>query len=101
MRANLADPITLGDLLRVCDCSRSSLFAAFRNARGFSPMEFLADQRLNATRRRLRKPTGSDTVSSVAADCGFVHLGRFAQAYRRRCGEAPSDTLRQARRKQP
>jgi AraC-like DNA-binding protein len=36
-------------------------------------------------------------VSDAALDSGFVHLGRFAVAYRRRYGESPSETLRRTR----
>jgi AraC-like DNA-binding protein len=33
------------------------------------------------------------SVSNVAHRWGFVHLGRFSSAYRRRYGELPSQTL--------
>ena len=33
-------------------------------------------------------------VTAIALKWGFVHLGRFAQDYRRRYGELPSETLR-------
>ncbi|WP_236637969.1 helix-turn-helix domain-containing protein [Mangrovicoccus ximenensis] len=32
-------------------------------------------------------------VSDVAMDHGFLHWGRFSQAYRKMFGERPSDTL--------
>jgi AraC-like DNA-binding protein len=38
------------------------------------------------------------TVTSVALDSGFAHLGRFAAAYRHHYGESPSETLRLALR---
>jgi AraC-like DNA-binding protein len=42
------------------------------------------------------KASGPDsvTVTQVAGRWGFVHLGRFASAYRRKFGESPSATLR-------
>ena len=96
MREHLAEPITIADLLHLCECSRSALFYAFRNARGYTPMEFLVEQRLQLARRRLQQGGEASTVSCIATDCGFVHLGRFASVYRRRFGEAPSETLRRS-----
>jgi transcriptional regulator GlxA family with amidase domain len=34
-------------------------------------------------------------------DCGFFHLGRFAQAYARAYGERPSETLARRRGDRP
>jgi transcriptional regulator GlxA family with amidase domain len=73
------------------------LFAAFRNARGYTPMEFLTEQRLQCAREKLLKGHLQASVSSIALDCGFINLGRFSQVYRKRFGERPSDTLRKGR----
>ena len=97
MRAHLKEAISIIDLLGTCNCSRSMLFAAFRNARGYTPMEFLTEQRLQSAREKLLKPHPVASVSSIALDCGFMNLGRFSQVYRRRFGERPSDTLRKGR----
>ena len=97
MRAYLKETISIDDLLRICGCSRSMLFAAFRNARGYTPMEFLSEQRLQSAREKLLTGHLEASVSSIALDCGFNHLGRFSQVYKRRFGERPSDTLRKGR----
>ncbi|MBW2433278.1 MAG: helix-turn-helix transcriptional regulator [Deltaproteobacteria bacterium] len=97
MRAHLKEAISIIDLLRICGCSRSVLFAAFRNARGYTPMEFLSEQRLQSAREKLLTGHLEASVSSIALDCGFIHLGRFSQVYRRRFGERPSDTLRKGK----
>ena len=97
MRAHLKEAITITDLLRICGCSRSVLFAAFRNARGYTPMEFLTEQRLQSAREKLLKPHPEASVSSIALDCGFMDLGRFSQVYRKRFGERPSDMLQKGR----
>jgi AraC-like DNA-binding protein len=97
MRAHFKEAITITDLLRICGYSRSVLFAAFRNARGYTPMEFLTEQRLQSAREKLLKPHPEASVSSIALDCGFMYLGRFSQVYRKRFGEPPSDTLRKSR----
>ena len=99
MRAHLSEPITIADLLAVCACSRRALHTAFRSARGYSPMEFLTEQRLQAARRALQDSDEAESVSSIALDCGFGHLGRFSQVYRKRFGERPSEMLANARGK--
>jgi AraC-like DNA-binding protein len=94
MRAYFTEPISIIDLLPIADCSRSVLFSAFRNARGYSPMEFLTEQRLQIVHEKLIKPDKNSSVSTLAMSCGFASLGRFAQIYRKRFGVSPSDTLR-------
>ena len=97
MRAHLKEAISIIDLLRICGCSRSVLFSAFRNARGYTPMEFLTEQRLQSAQNRLLKPYAEASVASIALDCGFINFGRFSQVYRKRFGERPSDTLRKGK----
>jgi transcriptional regulator GlxA family with amidase domain len=53
--------------------------------------------RLAQARADLEAPGPNTSVTNVAYDCGFSHLGRFAQEYARRFGESPSETLRRAR----
>jgi AraC-like DNA-binding protein len=97
MRAYLNKSISIIDLLGICGCSRSALFAAFQNYRGYTPMEFLTEQRLQSARRKLLKSHPEASISSIALDCGFTHFGHFSQVYRKRFGERPSDTLRKGR----
>jgi AraC-like DNA-binding protein len=94
MREYFMEPISIIDLLRVADCSRSVLFSAFRNARDYSPMEFLTEQRLRSVHEKLIKSDQNSSVSRLATSCGFTSLGRFSQIYRKRFGESPSNTLR-------
>lgn len=97
MRANLSKGLTIKDLLLTCNCSRSVLFAAFKNARSYTPLEFLTEQRLQNAREKLISQNRKSSVSSVALDCGFIHFGRFARIYKRRFGESPSETLQRGR----
>jgi len=96
MRAHLHETVSIIDLLQICECSRRALFSAFRNARCYTPMEFLTEQRLQSARGKLLKPRGEASVASIAMDCSFIHLGRFSQVYRKRFGENPSETLHKA-----
>jgi len=62
-------------------------------------MMLLRRARLDQARADLEAPGRNTSVTIVAYDCGFSHLGRFAQEYARRFGESPSETLRRARRR--
>ena len=94
MRAHLEEPITITDLLKICGCSRSGLFSAFKNSKGYTPLEFLTELRLQNARKRLLNSDDGTLVTSVAYDHGFIHMGRFSQVYRKRFGELPSTTLK-------
>ena len=95
--AHFTDPVSVNDLAEIAGVSVRSLQAAFRSARECTPMQALLNRRLAAARERLSAPCPSTTVTSVATECGFFHLGRFARDYRRTFGETPSATLARAR----
>lgn len=90
-------PITLSDLLEYTGCSRSALFKNFRKFRGYTPWEFLTNRRLTIVRQRLLEASDGESVTSIANELGFSHMGRFSQVYQKRYGEKPSETLRCAR----
>lgn len=95
MRSHFADPILISDLLKVCRCSRRALFSNFQVSRDYTPMMFLNEQRLQAARKKLMESAPQeDSVSNIAFKCGFLHLGRFPQSYKKRFGELPSETLK-------
>lgn len=91
--ANLAEPLGLDDLLAVAGTSARTLQTAFLRHRGTTPMRFLRDRRLERARAEiLRRPHAR--LTDIAIECGFGHLGRFAQHYRERFGEPPSRSRR-------
>lgn len=73
-----------------------SLQAAFRNDGEAPPMRYLRLARLRHARDCLLRGNSrqGDTVAEIAMRCGFAHLSRFAEQYRERYGERPSETLR-------
>ncbi|MGI9571583.1 MAG: helix-turn-helix domain-containing protein [Desulfobulbia bacterium] len=51
--------------------------------------------RLQAARLKFHEShTRGQNVSDISYECGFTHLGRFAEQYRRWCGDLPSETLK-------
>ena len=92
--AHLADPITLGRLCAVAGVGDRYLESAFRAHRGQTPLQFVMARRLAQVRRSLLESKPGDSVTQIAHDAGFVHLGRFAARYRSAYRESPSATLR-------
>jgi AraC-like DNA-binding protein len=96
--ANWSKPLSIGELTATVRVSARSLFRAFRQCRGYSPMGFVKQVRLKHARDMLSRSDPSVTVTGVALACGFHNLGHFANDYRRAFAESPSQTHRRARR---
>lgn len=93
IHAHADQPITMRDLAEVAGVSARSIHHAFRRYRGYSPKALLKSVRLDRARERLLTADRGETVTGIAFDCGFEHLGRFSAAYAKRFGEPPSQTL--------
>lgn len=85
------------DLARVSGVSPRTLHRAFARHYGAPPIAHLRRARLQSVRRHLQAAGPGETVTSVAFDWGFSHLGRFAAYYAACFGERPSETLRRRR----
>lgn len=95
----LYEPWSVDRLASTLGLSNRTLHRVVRRELGLSPMLLLRRVRLAQARADLEAPTPRTSVTDVAFDCGFNHLGRFAGEYARRFGESPSETLRRARRR--
>jgi AraC-like DNA-binding protein len=95
MRAQPSRPFTVADLAEIAGISPRALQLSFQRHLSMSPMTYLREVRLSLVHDRLQRATpGHETVSALAFECGFTHLGRFAAWYRDRYGVAPAETLR-------
>ena len=99
MLENLNYPWTIQALCEKLYVSQRTLRYAFQECLGMSPMTYLKAQRLSEVRRQLKacKPNQT-TVTDIAVQWGFWHMGQFAQDYRKMFGECPSETLRYCQR---
>ena len=96
MEADPSQPFTTSALAVAAGVSVRSLQDGFRRHVGVTPMVYLQEVRLGRAHLELSTSApGGITVGQVAHRWGFVHLGRFAAAYRRRFGVLPSETLRE------
>jgi len=99
MRDRSDEPLSMAAVAREVGVSLRSLQLAFMEARAMGPRDVLLRMRLERARERLLSAGPLDTVTSIALDCGFAHLGRFPAAYRIAFGELPTETLSRTRRR--
>ena len=92
MLTHCDEPLTAGAIAQQAGVSTRSLFAGFRTYRSTTPMAFLRDLRLDKVHAELQQASGPGAVTTTAMRWGFMHLGQFSAAYRRRFGLLPSQT---------
>ncbi len=98
IKAHAAEPIRISKLAADLGLPMRTLQDNFRRSFGLSPRAWLLECRLEQARQRLILPDRPTSVSTVAYDCGFGDLSGFSAKYRKKYGESPSETLRNARR---
>lgn len=89
--------MSLPALASRCGVSVRTLQENFRQFTGMTPSQWWRGYRLDRTHAALRAGRPGTDVTATATAYGFFHLGRFAEHYRARFGEPPSETLRRAR----
>ncbi|MNO63743.1 Regulatory protein PchR [compost metagenome] len=94
MRTHANEPLSIEQLAEHAGVSVRTLFAGFRDFCDTTPMAYLRNLRLEQVHLELSTQSHDASVTDIAFKWGFVHLGRFAQEYKKRFGEAPSTTLR-------
>jgi AraC-like DNA-binding protein len=97
IEAHWNQPVSIEGLAVVANASARSVFHAFKEFRGYSPMSFLKRERLRHAKEMLANPTSNESVTNVTFACGFGNMGRFADDYQKAFGEMPSETLNRAR----
>jgi AraC-like DNA-binding protein len=94
MRDHLSEPLCLSEIARHNGMSLRSLQAGFQRYVGSSPGRWLRSERLDKVHAALSNAApGTLTVTEVALQWGFAHLGEFAAQYKTRFGKCPSDVL--------
>jgi len=93
---HLSEDICIEQLMAVAKVSERSLYSLFERQVGLSPRDYVRRRKLERVHARLQL-TSARSVTEVALDHGFVHLGRFSEAYRKRFGELPSQTWKRYR----
>ncbi|WP_431236193.1 AraC family transcriptional regulator (plasmid) [Mycolicibacterium psychrotolerans] len=87
---------TIAEVAAAVGLSIRGLQSGFRRRFRVTPSQFQRDTRLDRAHHRLlaANTSAGDTVTAIALETGFGHLGRFSADYRRRFGVLPSTTMR-------
>ncbi|MEE3627181.1 AraC family transcriptional regulator [Nitrospirillum sp. BR 11752] len=95
--AHAEEPLTIEDIVAATGASARSVFRAFAQHRGYSPMEFLKRIRLQRARRLAESGAAALTVTEIALSCGYADLSHFSKDFLAAFGESPSAVLRRHR----
>lgn len=90
--------LNLQKLADIACVSPRTLESIFHNRFGMSPLTYERCMRLDQVHQTLKSYAASSehaSVTQIALQNGFIHMGRFAAYYKARFGCAPSDTSRQ------
>jgi AraC family ethanolamine operon transcriptional activator len=87
------ESLTVEQLCTASATSISTLERAFAARFGVSPKRYLLLSRLTNVRRALLDPDETRSITDIANEWGFWHMGKFAADYKRQFGQLPSQTL--------
>jgi len=88
------EDIDIESLIQIAGVSKSKLYEEFQQYYGTSPMLYLRKYRLQQIYKILTNAgvNRKVSISQLAYEWGFNHLGRFSQEYKDEFGEKPSET---------
>jgi AraC-like DNA-binding protein len=101
IRENWNKPILIEDIAEATNASVRSIFRTFKRTRGYSPLAFAKQIRMQQAHRLLKQADAATTVTDIAMDCGYSNLSAFTKDYRRAFGELPSQVLNWSRKGLP
>lgn len=85
---NYAGPVTLEDIAKAANISRSEAGRCFQKYMGCSPVDALIQYRLQTAHRLLSKKTQS--IQEVSFSCGFNSVNYFSRQFKKTYGYTPS-----------
>ncbi|TAH50943.1 MAG: AraC family transcriptional regulator [Betaproteobacteria bacterium] len=92
---NIKRDIAVEELARVSHMSLRSLYLLFERYADTTPKNYIKRRKLERIHATLIDPTNATrSVTAVALDYGFTHLGRFSECYKAAFGILPSDSLK-------
>lgn len=92
---NLKQDINSELLAQQSNVSERSLYTMFERNLGSTPKNYIRKKKLDRIRASLDDPSCNvRSVTELAMDYGFIHLGRFSENYKSQFNELPSETMK-------
>ena len=88
---NYAQSVTLEDIAKAADISRSEAGRCFRAYMNCSPVEALIQYRLQLAHQLLSERT--QTLQQISYACGFNSVNYFSRQFKKRYGYAPGKNI--------
>ncbi len=87
-------PISIGELATRTAMSERNFLRRFREATGFSPVDYLIRTRIRRAKELLDCRTARLSISEIAFRCGFEDSNYFSRQFRRVVGASPTEYLK-------
>ncbi len=88
--AHWNEPLAISEMASLTGASVRSIFRSFQQFRGYTPGEFLRQQRLRHAREMLMDPNQDYSIAAVMNACGFTGASHFGKEFAKAFGELPS-----------
>ncbi len=88
---NYAEPVTLEDIAKAADISRSEAGRCFHTYMDCSPIDALIQYRLQMAHRLLSERT--QTLQQISYTCGFNSVNYFSRQFKKKYGYSPSQSV--------
>lgn len=93
--AKARQEITTDDLAALCCVSSRTLYDRFKKTKGVAPQAYIKERKLLKIHHQIQnRRESARSVTEIALEYGFSHLGRFSSEYKQLFGESPSETLK-------
>lgn len=86
------EPVSIEDMAALTYYSKSHFMKFFKLHMGTGFIEYLNDYRLTIAGQKLKN--SSDSVLTIAEECGFEHLSYFNRLFKRKYGTTPGEKYR-------
>ncbi len=89
---NLTSDISLDDIAKNANLSRTYFSTLFKRLNGISPWDYITIKRVEKAMALLKK--SDETVLQIATKCGFNNTANFNRAFKKVTGKVPGDYKR-------